>query len=55
VLGHVRASQAVVRGEIESAGFELVTDLRDEVELKENYFMIFRKKKAGILARLLRC
>ena len=41
ILGHVRAGKKVVRGEIESAGFELV----EEIDIfKQNYFLKFRRK-----------
>jgi ubiquinone/menaquinone biosynthesis C-methylase UbiE len=40
ILDHVRAGEAVVRGEVEAAGFEFV---RAERFLKENYILFFRK------------
>ncbi len=42
ILGHVRASEAVVRQEIEAAGFEFVR--REETPyLRENYVLRFRR------------
>jgi SAM-dependent methyltransferase len=40
VMGHVRADEATVRGEIEAAGFE---SARREEFLKENWFLEFRR------------
>lgn len=41
IMGHVRAGREVFQAEIEKAGFELV---KEHSLLKENYFLIFRKK-----------
>ena len=43
VLNHVRAGKEVFRGEIESAGFEFVEEVRIEA-FKENYFLRFKKR-----------
>ena len=45
ILSHVRAGKDVFRGEIESAGFELVEEV-DIPGFKENYFLRFSKKIA---------
>lgn len=44
VLKHIRASQAVFRGEIESAGFECVPTPKAP-RMKENFFLRFRKRE----------
>lgn len=43
ILNHVRAGKDVFRGEIESAGFELIEEV-DIPGFKENYFLRFSKK-----------
>ena len=43
VLGHVRAGQSVVTGEIEAAGFELVEGVEID-RFRESYFLRFRKR-----------
>ena len=43
ILGHVRAGQEAVRREVEAAGFEWVDEPKLE-RLRENYFLVFRKK-----------
>jgi ubiquinone/menaquinone biosynthesis C-methylase UbiE len=43
ILGHVRAGKEVFRGEIESAGFGFLEEVRLEA-FKENYFLRFKKR-----------
>ena len=42
VIGHVRAGQDVIESEVIAAGFEKVGEVKDV--LKENYFVLFKKK-----------
>ncbi|RME36159.1 MAG: methyltransferase domain-containing protein [Planctomycetota bacterium] len=43
ILKHVRADEATVRAEIESAGFVYAVDQPDDSFLKENYILRFRR------------
>lgn len=44
ILNHVRCGKATVIQEVTSAGFELLPPAAQTAELKENYFLRFRKR-----------